>query len=140
MLFEPPFDVVDFAYLIEYPGGDFGVIFAGFPKLTPNVGKAGNWDDVEIGVAFNEGAVGAKAVTLEAAGEGRFSFFVDKDVVEASVGATFMPVEEDAVVVMMVDPKLTYLNFAAAGFEAVDGGFVNFEVVAAAEFCSDEVV
>ena len=56
-VFESGFETVDFSDLEEDPGGDFWVITLGFGEFATNVGKAADWDDVEVGVTFAKGAV-----------------------------------------------------------------------------------
>ena len=58
----------------------------------------------------------------------------DEDGVEAGVGPAGMPVEEDAVLGVMVGPEVALLGFATSRFEVADRSFVDFEVVTEAEF------
>ena len=74
------------------------------------------------------------------AGEGAFPLFVDEDVVETGVGPAFMPVEEDAVLGMMVGPEVTLAGLPGAGLKATNRCFISLEVVAGAELDGDEVV
>jgi hypothetical protein len=124
----------------EDPGDDSRVVFGGFTEFSPDVGEAADGDDVEMVVSIYKGAVGSQAVALEVATEGGFAVFPDEDVVEAGVGPAFMPVEKRAVLGMMIDPELSFLDLAIAGDLAGDGCFVDFEVVAPAKFPGDELV
>lgn len=93
MLAQGGLDLVDAADLMEDPGGDAWVIVAGVEKLAPDVGEAGDGDDFQVGMAGDEGLIGAQAVALQIALEGGVSFRADEDGVEAGVGAAFVPVE-----------------------------------------------
>ena len=134
------FDTVDFSNLIEDPGGVFGMVVAGFGKFSPDVSEAADGDDVEVLVALDESAVGSQAIALEMALKGGFVVFADEDAVEAVVGATTVPVVDDAVLGVMISPEVASLGFAGAGFEVVDGGFVSFDIVGLAEALGDEFV
>lgn len=140
LLFEFALDVVDFTDLQEDPSGDFWMVHPSFVELASNMGEAADGDDVEIGVAFAEGAVSPQAITLEVAIEGGVSVVVDEDVVEAGIGPAFVPVEERAVLGVMIDPEVSGGGFAFAGFKAVDWGFVGLQVRALSEFDCDELV
>ena len=102
--------------------------------------EAADGDDVEMSVAIDKGAVGSQSVTLEVACEGGFAVFADEDVVEAGVGSAFVPVKKRAVLGVMIDPELSFLDSSISGDLAVDGCFVDFDVVAAAKFPGDKVV
>lgn len=134
------FDPVDPADEQEDPGDDSRVVFGGLTELSPDVDEAADGDDVEVSVSINKGAVSSQAVALEVATEGGFAIFPDEDVVEAGVGPAFMPVEKRAVLGVMIDPELSFLDLAIAGDLAGDGCFVDFDVVAPAKFPGDEVV
>ena len=134
------FDSVNPADEQEDPGDDSRVIFGGITELSPDVDEAADGDDVEMVVSINKGAVGSQAVALEVAVEGGFAIFADENVVEAGVGPTFMPVKERAVLGVMIDPELAFLDLAIAGDLTVDGCLVDFDVVAPAKFPGDEVV
>lgn len=56
---EPLFDLIDAADEQEDPRGDAWVVFAGVFKFSANVGEAGYGDDFQLGVALDEGLVGA---------------------------------------------------------------------------------
>ena len=140
LLFECALDVVDFPDLQEDPSGDFWMVHPSFVELASDVGEAADGDDVEIGVAFAEGAVSPQAITLEVAIEGGVSVVVDEDVVEAGIGPAFVPVEERAVLGVMIDPEVSGGGFAFAGFKAVDWGLVGLQVRALSEFDCDELV
>ena len=66
--------------------------------------------------------------------------FADEDVVEAVVGAAFVPIEEYAVLGVVVDPEVAEGGFAAAGLEATDGCFVDFEVAGLSQAGGDVFV
>ena len=134
------FDLVNPADEQEDPGDDSRVIFGGLTELSPDVDEAADGDDVEVFVSINKGAVGSQAVALEVAVEGGFAIFANEDVVEAGVGPAFMPVEKRAVLGVMVDPELSFLDLTIAGDLAGDGCFVDFEVVAPAKFPGNELV
>lgn len=140
LLFELALDVVDFPDLQEDPSGDFWMVHPSFVELASDVGEAADGDDVEIGVAFAEGAVSPQAITLEVAIEGGVSVVVDEDVVEAGIGPAFVPVEERAVLGVMIDPEVSGGGFAFAEFKAVDWGFVGLQVRALSEFDCDALV
>ena len=104
------------------------------------MGEAADGDDVEIGVAFAEGAVSPQAITLEVAIEGGVSVVVDEDVVEAGIGPAFVPVEKRTVFWMMIDPEVSGGGFPFAWFKAVDWGFIGLQVRTLSEFDCDELV
>lgn len=56
--------------------------------------------------AVDEGAVSAQAVALEVAAEGCFPTLANEDVVQAGVGAAFVPVEKHSVFIVVIDPKM----------------------------------
>lgn len=138
--FELTLDGVNFSHLVEDPGRYSGMVFFGFEKFSPNVGKAGNGDDGKVGEAFDEGAVGSQAVALEVAAEGLFSVGCDEDSVKAGVGPAFVPVKERAVFGVMVNPEVSGGGSAFAGLKAVDGCFVHFEVRDLSETGGDALV
>ena len=134
------FDAVDFADLADDPSADPGVIVAGFPEFPPDVGEATDGDDVESEMTLDEGAVGSQAVALEVSVEGGLAVFADEDLIEASVGSAFVPVEERAVFGVLVDPEVAGGGFPFAGFEAWNGCLINANVVAHTDALGDEVV
>ena len=134
------FDPVNPADEQEDPGDDSRVVFGGFTEFSPDVGEAADGDDVEMFVSIYKGAVGSQAVALEVATEGGFAIFADEDVVEAGVGSAFVPIKKRAVLGVVIDPELSFLDLAISGDLAVDGCLVDFDVVAAAKFPGDEVV
>ena len=134
------FDPVNPADEQEDPGDDSRVVFGGFTEFSPDVGEAADGDDVEMFVSIYKGAVGSQAVALEVATEGGFAIFADEDVVEASVGSAFVPIKKRAVLGVVIDPELSFLDLAISGDLAVDGCLVDFDVVAAAKFPGDELV
>lgn len=138
--FEPTLDGVNFSHLVEDPGRYSGMVFFGFEKFSPNMGKAGNGDDSKVGEAFDEGAVGSQAIALEVAAEGLFSVGCDEDSVEAGVGPTFVPVKERAVFGVMVNPEVSGGGSAFARLKAGDGCFVDFEVRGLPEVGGDALV
>lgn len=140
LFFQLSFDLIDLAHLVEDPGGDAGVVVSGITKFPPNVGQAADGDDVFGIDALDEGAVGSQAVALQVALEGVPGFGVDEDLVEAVVGPAFMPVVERSVLGVVVNPEVSQGGFALAGFQAGDGGFVHFEVVAFPEFFGEKLV
>jgi len=113
---------------MEDPGGDARVVIACFVKFTPDVGEAGDGDDFQMGMAGDEGLIDAQAVALQIALKGGAPFIADEDGVEAGVGAAFVPVEQDAVLEVVIDPELAEAGLAFAGVQAADGGFVDFDV------------
>ena len=72
--------------------------------------------------------------------EGVSAFFIDEDAVEGGVGAAFVPVVEDAVLGVVIDPEVAGGRFAVAGFEAADGGGVDLEVVGLAQLRTKDLV
>jgi len=90
---QPRLDLVDATDLMEDPGGDARVVIAGFVKLPPDVGEAGDGDDFQMGMAGDECLIGAQAVALQVALEGGVPFRADEDGVETGVGAAFVPVQ-----------------------------------------------
>ncbi len=137
---QPCFDLIDFSDLIEDPSDDPRVIVAGSMEVPADVDEAGDGDDVQLGVARDEGLIGAQAVALKMAVEGRLSVVADEDVVEAGVGATFVKVEKHAVFGMVVGPEVSEDGFADTGLKAAHGSFVDFDVGGGAEACGDQVV
>ena len=113
---------------------------AGFPEFPPDVGEATDGDDVEFEMTLDEGAVGSQAVALEVSVEGGFAVFADEDLIEASVGSAFVPVEERAVLGVLPDPEVAGGRFGFAEFEARDGCLINANVVAHADALGDEIV
>lgn len=134
------FDAVDFADLADDPSAEPGVVVAGFPEFPPDVGEATDGDDVEFKMTLDEGAVGSQAIALEVSVERGLAVFADEDLIEASVGSAFVPVEERAVLGVLVDPEVAGGRFAFAGFEARDGCLINANVVAHADALGDEIV
>lgn len=134
------FDAVDFSDLADDPSADPGVVVTGFPEFPPDVGEATDGDDVEFKMTLDEGAVGSQAVALEVSVEGGFAVFADEDLIEASVGSAFVPVEERAVFGVLVDPKVAGGGFSFTGFEARYGCLINTNVVAHTDALGDEVV
>jgi len=134
------FDVVDSSDLKKDPGGGFWMILLSFEELAPDVRETAGGDDVQVRIALDEGAIGSQTVALKAATEGVTSFFVDEDVVEAGVGAAFVPVKKWPVFEVMVGPEVSGGGFAFTGFEAVDGRFIDLDVVAATDALGDDLI
>ena len=137
---QPFFYLVNAANEQEDAGSDAWIITAGFFELPTGVREAGHRGDVQIGMALDEGAIGAQAVALHVAVEGLAALFIDEDAVEAGVGAAFVPVVEDAVFGVVIDPEVSGGGFAVAGFEAANGGLVDLEVVGLAKLCAEDFV
>jgi len=133
-------DSIDAADLMEDPSSDARVIIAGVEKFSPNVGEAGDGDYSQVGMAGDEGLIGAQAVALQVALERGVSLFADEDGVEAGVGAAFVPVEKDAVLEVVINPELAEGGFAFAGVQATDGGFVDFDVVGLPEAGGEKLI
>jgi hypothetical protein len=62
------------------------------------------------------------------AAEGGSAVLADEDVVQAGVGAAVVPVEEDAVFVVVIDSELAERGLAFAGLKAADGNLVDLDV------------
>ena len=107
------------------------IVFGG-DELTANVGETTDRHEVEVRVTLDEGAVGAQSVALQVPLEARSAVFADEDVVQTGVGPAHVPVEEHAVLGVVVDPELSDDGSSRAGFEAGDRGFVHPGVVAGA--------
>jgi hypothetical protein len=61
-------------------------------------------------------------------------------VVEAGVGAAFVPVKEDSMFGLVIDPKISRCCFARAGLQTSHWGFIDFEVVGLAQAGADELI
>ena len=64
----------------------------------------------------------------------------DENGIQAGVGAAFMAVEKNAVLLVVIDPELPEGGFAFAWVQAADGGFVYFDVVGLAEARGNQIV
>ena len=116
------------------------MLVAGFLELAGDVGEAGYGGDGEFRMAVDEGAVGAQAVALEVAAEGCFPIPADEDVVQAGVGAAFVPVEEHSVFFMMIDPEVPRRGLARAGLQTSHRGFIDLDVVGLAQAGGNELI
>jgi hypothetical protein len=137
---QPIFHLVDGANELQDPGGNARVIVRCLFEFASDVRKAGHGGDAQLRVTVDEGAVGAKSIALEVSVEELLALFVNKDTVEADVGAAFVPVEKDAVFCVMIDPEVAGGDFAIAGFEAADGGLVDLEVIGLAKLYTKDFV
>lgn len=131
------FDLIDPRDPMEDACGDARVVVAGSMKLAADVGEAGYGCDVEPGMALDEGGVCAQAVALKVAVEGWLALRADEDVVQAGVGAAFVPIEEHAVFGMAVGPEVSERGFALAGLKAFDRSFIDLDVAGCAHACGD---
>ena len=122
------FDLID--ALDEQQGGqrDFGRMTFGFDKLAPDVGEAtAEKDGFE---SCGEREVGAVAVALDGTfvAEG-----VGQRIVAEKIQQTVMPASGVPVVItgasqrIVVDPEVAGLGGAVAGFEILDGRFIDLE-------------
>jgi len=98
-------DVIDATDQKQDSGGEARMVVLGFGELPADVNEAGNRRDGQVRMALDEGAIGAQAVALEVAAEGRFVVFANEDGVQTGVGAAFVPVEEHTVFGVMIDPE-----------------------------------
>ena len=137
---ESLFNPVDAGDLVEDPRDDARVVLPGLVERPADVGEAGDSDDLQFRMALDEGLVGAQAVALEVAAERRLAVLANEDGVQAGVGAAVVPVEEDAVFGVVIDPELAAAGLALAGLKAADGRFVDLDVGGGAEAGGDEVV
>ena len=86
-------DLINAANEQQDARGNARVFVARFLELAADVSEAGHGRDGQIRVAFDERAVGAKAIALKVSGKRRFSIFADQDVIQAMVGPAFVPIE-----------------------------------------------
>lgn len=116
------------------------MISLSFGEFPPDVCEAAYGSYRKFGVALDKGAVGAQAVALEMTFKGRLAVFADEDALEAGVGAAFMPIKKNAVVGVVVSPEVSLDGLPGSGFEAADRGFVDLDVIAAADAGAEKLI
>jgi hypothetical protein len=106
------------------------------------VSQAAYRGDFQFRVFGHKGLIGAIAITLQVTAKGAMEGVacVDEDIFKAIVSPAVVPIEENSVLGVMVDPEITLGGFSVAGIKATDGRFIHFEIVARThEFCDSLV-
>ena len=132
-------NVIEVTDLAQDPADEPGRLLAGFKKLPPDMGVAPH--EFDPGLVLGPRGVRAVAVALDDACE-RIGVNVSRHAVTEQLGdgaavAPVAPVVEHAPARYVRHPEVAGLGFAAAGFEVIDGGFVNLSVKCAPMFVLD---
>ena len=134
-------DQIEMGELAEDPADEPRGLVPGFEKLAPDMGVAAHEGDVVL--AFGPGGIGGVTVALDDSGKRAGPIAVSvatEEFGDAALVAAFAPVIEDAAAGDVGDPEVAGAGFAAAGFEVVDGGFVELAIGASPVFVLDFAV